>query len=54
MFLPGDDGLQVGTLLNTVGVLGKRCGDFGFRLTVGDCASTDYLVGALRLTARTA
>lgn len=54
VFLPGDDGLQVGTLLSTVGVLGKRCGDFGFRLTVGDCASTDYLVGALRLTARTA
>uniref|UniRef100_UPI003D8CC113 pyridoxal phosphate-dependent aminotransferase n=1 Tax=Gordonia sp. B7-2 TaxID=3420932 RepID=UPI003D8CC113 len=54
VFLPGDDGLQLGRLLSAVGVLGKPCGRFGYRLTVGNRAATDYLIGALRLTAQTA
>ncbi|MDL9937984.1 aminotransferase class I/II-fold pyridoxal phosphate-dependent enzyme [Gordonia sp. ABSL1-1] len=54
VFLPGDDGLQVGRLLASVGVIGKRCGKYGLRLTVGDAESTDTLIDALRLTAWTA
>ncbi|AZG44338.1 pyridoxal phosphate-dependent aminotransferase [Gordonia insulae] len=54
VFLPGADGIALGRLLRCVGVLGKECGEHGFRLTVADSATTDYIVAALRVTAEIA
>ncbi|WP_246221853.1 MULTISPECIES: pyridoxal phosphate-dependent aminotransferase [Gordonia] len=54
VYLPGADGIAVGRLLRSIGVIGKECGTYGFRLTVTNSRTTDYLIDALRLTAHTA
>ncbi len=54
VYLPGDDGIAIGRLLRSIGIIGKECPTHGFRLTIADTRTTDYLVDALRLTAQTA
>ncbi|AZG45289.1 pyridoxal phosphate-dependent aminotransferase [Gordonia insulae] len=54
LFLPGADGIAIGRLLGSCGVATKECAGRGTRITVGDRASTDYVVQSLRLTALTA
>lgn len=51
LFLPGVDGIEIGGLLRGCGVATKQCGDDGVRITVGDRASTNYVIDALRATA---
>ncbi|MBD0862329.1 aminotransferase class I/II-fold pyridoxal phosphate-dependent enzyme [Gordonia sp. zg691] len=54
LFLPGPDGVAVGRMLRGCGVAVKQCGATGTRITVGDRAGTDRLVGALRLVSQSA
>lgn len=54
VFLPGRDGLAVGRLLGLSGIVGKPCGEYGFRITVADSATTDRMVATLRTLAMTA
>ncbi|TYQ10664.1 UNVERIFIED_ORG: histidinol-phosphate aminotransferase [Gordonia westfalica J30] len=54
VFLPGADGVAVGRLLRGIGIAVKECGAAGTRITVGDRSGTDRVIGALRLTSRSA
>lgn len=54
VFVPGDEGVEIGRLLRSCGVMTKQCGSDGIRITVGDAAGTDRLMQVLRLTAMTA
>ncbi|NMO05231.1 aminotransferase class I/II-fold pyridoxal phosphate-dependent enzyme [Gordonia sp. TBRC 11910] len=54
LFLPGAAGTDIGRVLAGCGVVVKQCGTHGVRITVGDRASTDYVVDALRVAALTA
>ncbi|MFT3659834.1 MAG: aminotransferase class I/II-fold pyridoxal phosphate-dependent enzyme [Gordonia sp. (in: high G+C Gram-positive bacteria)] len=54
VYLPGEVGIEVGRVLRGVGVLGREYAGHGFRLTVADEAVTDYVLGALELTAHCA
>ncbi|MDY6809060.1 MAG: aminotransferase class I/II-fold pyridoxal phosphate-dependent enzyme [Actinomycetota bacterium] len=54
LFVPGDEGVEIGRLLRSCGVLTKEVGRDGIRITVGDADSTDCLIQALRVTAMTA
>ncbi len=54
VFLPGAEGVAVGRILRGIGVAVKECGAAGTRITVGDRSGTDQVLGALRLTSRSA
>lgn len=47
VFLPQTDGCVVGERLRAGGIVGKQCGDAGFRLTVTDPVTTDRIVSLL-------
>lgn len=48
VYLPGAVGIEVGRSLAAAGVIGKRCGHHGFRLTVADHAVTTRIGATLR------
>lgn len=54
LFVPGDEGVEIGRLLRSCGVATKECGRDGIRITVSDAGSTDQLIQVLRVTAMTA
>ncbi|MGV9672989.1 pyridoxal phosphate-dependent aminotransferase [Gordonia sp. NPDC003504] len=48
LFVPGREGVALGSLLITSGIPVKVCGAHGVRITVGSRADTDRIVAALR------
>lgn len=48
LYLPGDVGIQIGRTLRSAGIIGREYADHGFRLTVGDTATTDHVLSALQ------
>lgn len=54
VYLPGADGVALGSLLGTCGVAVKTVPGHGVRITVGDTFSNARVLAALRATAATA
>lgn len=53
VYLPGDDGVALGSLLTTCGMPVKQVCGHGARVTVGDGCTTEHVLAALRATAAT-
>ena len=51
VYLPGSDGLAIGRMLRTAGVVTREFAEHGCRVTVGDRHTTDHLMTALRSAA---
>lgn len=54
VYLQGDDGIALGSLLTTSGIPVKQVRGHGARVTVGDGCTTEHVLAALRATAATA
>lgn len=51
LFVPGSEGVSIGSVLSACGVAVKHCRPHGVRISVGDRAATDHVIGALRTVA---